>query len=653
MELGEELDDRSDDSESDSLRHSAADLVADDSVAVDKQKLFDAYLTATLELLETLQDIQLDLLKDPANGDSRMSKAIDLADLAAELLQIPCTFFSDMLGGSDLPNQQLSGLARLQTICQNAKIVKLIPPNSTECLDNSDTDAAQLRDKSATYNSKIACTTNAKVEGDKSGLPVKKLLRYRQVQGWFLQTNSSYICASEQPREFLDINVTHRQPYQDDINELIHAVYLYREDPARFKKEIDDVVRKAAKLLSVDDNLTEITSHSKDDSQWHYQCKDVPTYTVLAIQEHMKNLTTIQKNTTTARQYLIDVIGAVSRILFPALVNMYRQNDTTASNSLEVTRVLDQLEKRFRNSMYKPIIDQIYNPDVVQDDRGKLAWSGEDLVVYVRQLFDSIFVISRSTLVICSMFPLDSSASLNPIVAFSYKFSQCITRLEKKVVTLMARTANYSKLYQVLRMEYQTKFDVKLSHASNGVKEHANKKSDAGGSNVDPGAHVITGRESRDGQLSTSTSPVPGRRNSHFFSSSDGKSGRNNQLPSPRGTTAPNPRQSPLGGSPRTPLTGSPRTPLSGSPRTELSTNPSDSHRTDNDAYPSSGEDLTLKSSGSSREPLLRQGKGSMRTKLLERKSRGGVKELAEEMSQHNGDAELRTTSPGVCVENK
>ncbi|MBX9586535.1 MAG: hypothetical protein K2X50_04685 [Gammaproteobacteria bacterium] len=638
MELGDEyVDERSNDIESDPLRHSATDLVVDDSVAVKKQKLFDAYLTATLELLVTLQDIQLDLLKDSANGDSQISRVIDFADLGTELLQVPCTFFSDMLGGSDFPNERLPGLSRLQAICQNAKIIKLISPDSTESIGSSDTDAAQLRDKNATYNSKIACSTNAKVHGDKSGLPVKKLLKYRQVQGWFLQTNSSYLCAREQLPEFQDIHDVARQPYQDEINELIQATYLYREDPARFKKEIDDVVRKTTQLLSVENDLPEITAHKKDDLQWHYQCKDVPTYTVLAIQEHMKNLTTIQKNTTTARQYLCDVIGAVSRDLFPQLVNTYQQNDTTVSKSVDVTRFLDQLENGFQKSIYKPIIDHIYNPDVVQTDRVKLTLSGEDLVAYVRQLFDSIFVISRATLVINSMYPVDHSTSLNPIVAFSYKFSQCIARLEGKIATLMTRTITYSKLYQDLRMEYQTKFAVKLSQASNGLNEHAHKKSDAGGSSVDPGAQVSLERGSREiGPIPTSTSPVPGRRNSHFFNSSDGKSSRNSQLPSPRGATAPNPRQSPLGGSPRTPLTGSPRAVL-GSPRAEKSNQSDSNHRETDVVPPATAEDTNSKLS-SSKEPQVRV-KGSMRTKLLDRKSRG-AKELADEMSQQGPESD-------------
>lgn len=612
MELGEETKNAGQEAIDpiELLRHSAAEVVLDILDRPDSnelQGLLDEYLNAATELLESLRDIQFDLLKDPDSDD-----CFDLADMGTELLKIPCTFFSDMLGGAENPNDQLTGLARLQTIFQSSKMIKLTSPQGIRCIDYSDITAEQLRDKNVTFNSVIQSTDNSVVYGDTSGLPVKQLLQLRQAQAWILQTNSSYLCAREQSPELKQINVVHRQPYQTEINHIIFESYRYRKDPKKFASEIQNVHVKAA-------------PNRHDDQTQFYQCKDVPTYTVLAIQEHMRNLTTIQKDIISARQMLCDAIAAVSRTIIPALDGINESDEITTTRAKTIIISLEEIEGLLRDSIYEELLqhvmDQIYNPELEKTDHMILSKSACDLEAKVQALHESICAISSATLVVNSMCPLATSDTLSPLVAFSYKFSVMLQNLKDKTALLLGKTKDFASQYQLVRTEYQSKMGINFSQVKNGVKEH--KKV------VPDDAPVAVTQESEPQQSVVNGAQSP--RRPGFFSSSDGSK---SPLPSPRGT-APSTRQVSKNPSPRSTTSspralsrgGSPRS--NGSPRDHLPHSRSEEMLNSEDPAADVNIELATMMKPSAREAQMRSSKGpgmgSVRRKAMDnrRNSRG------------------------------
>ncbi len=554
----------------DALPSTGAESVPDDLDPDKKQRqLVDDFITKSLELLKKLLQIQKIVLKDTPPASAQKINTIDLADLASSLLKIQSHFFSDTLGGSDLPENKLSGLARLETVCQFVERLELIRPENLkdECLDDSEGLFGRLLSDSRILHSKIKCTIDG--EGDKSGLPLEKLIGYRQDQAWILQTNGQYLFAREQPPEYNSINKNCRKPYEPQIDGIMRATLRSTKDGPKFKDAIVAATELANKLLSGEKNGVNSSSHNNDlESAVQYQCKHLDVYTVLALQEHIYNLTNMQKDIFRIISVICESIGASSRVILLKYVNLFQDDEAEGNFQArlkEINDLIDKIESKWIQTIYEQLV--ALSSDVSKKDTETLKKGAEDLLSNVTALFNTTIVIESKTRVISSMYPVSSVNSLHPILKISSVFYHTLNRLHIDVEELMTQTRDFANLYNELRREYQSKYGENLSQGNSEIKGDGKKAvveqngsseiKNGGQSTNDQGSVEVLSRGSHEGRPS-STSPSFARKPGFFPStgSTDGKA----LQPSPRAKT------SKTGSSPRS-QTSSPRTPISGSPR--------------------------------------------------------------------------------------
>ncbi len=522
----------------DALHSSMDDIDPDEKL----KTLISDYLDKSLTMLEQVFVLQQFVLKE---GCVRGS--VDLGDLASQLLTLDSSFFSDTLGGANSPNNQLTGLATLEDVCASVDRLELIPPRQVgveDSLQYEEQTLEKILEKNVISHSTIKCTINADVKGDKSGLPIIKLLELRRDQQWILQTNNYYMYAHDQPEEYRGFNEDCRKPYEEQIYGIMREALSRSKYAGQFLQALLTATEHANRLLPP-------VEERPKPALIYKRSKNLAEYTVLALREHMGNLTTVQKDDVRVIKMVCDVIRAVSRIMLPKLIGTIEKRDEDNSNFngrlSMILPLIDKIEIKWHNTVYEQLVKK-YSEES-QHDQDILKKGAEDLSAIITALFNSTFVIKEKTRAVNIMHPV-SDGPLSPLVKFGEMFYQILKRLVEEEQKFMNLAHGFAQTYSELRSEYRMKFAEKLSQSRQGLSEQLNGSSME---TVDSSSRVSGGGRP------PSASPSLSGHQTGFWSGNAASS-----------VTKVSPRNGSKTSSPRSQSTsnrGSPRTPLGDSPR--------------------------------------------------------------------------------------
>ncbi len=547
------------DSEGEGLNHSEQPHMEEsDSDDYKRQQIIN-FLNMSLSVLDKVEILHRFLLKDKLQN----SELIDLGDLASDVLEIPSSFFSDTLGGGATPTLQLTGFSKFYTICTALDEVELIPPQKEsieECLNCAGITEEELVRKNRFRQHRIKAVINTTVKGDTGGLLIDKLLQYRRDQQWLLQSNALWVYAHTQSDEYIGINEVCRKPYEDAIGGIIRETLQRTKDGQRVRQALDDATAFATRVLAKKNGQVAISSQKDECKKTDYNCKSLETYVAISLDEHMRNLATLQKNIFNDTRIICDSIGASSRNI-DGIINTIQSGDDDS----EIRSLLDQLrtrltaiESKWGGTVYESL--QKEASKVNQNDKKIFEKGPEDLLACVTSLVDNTFVLLSKTRVINSMRPLSDKVS-NPLLCFSEKLYNIMSRAHAEEEDFLTEAKKFAVLYRDIRSEFIRKFGKKFADDKNGFN-HQTPHSAV----TSEGAETPTPTRVSEGRAA-STSPSMGRR-PQFFVSSGGTEGISPNA-SPRGVVV-GAKVSPRNGkssSQSTSTTGSPRTPISGSPR--------------------------------------------------------------------------------------
>ena len=337
----------------------------------------------------------------------------DLLDLGSELLAIPSSYFSDMLGGSTSRKMtdRMTAVGRLELICQvsrHNKLVLVVPQASANDYNEF---------KSPVLRGHIMPSSTATAKGDATGLPVATMLSMRRDQLWLLQTNGLYIPARKQGSDYQGVNEDCRKPYEYALKVMIDRAFLF-SNAELFSKKLLQMAEYDQKME--DNPCPNPTEEVAIPSSFAYRCDNLALYTVLSLREYLFDLIGFELEYIKALSTISDILHVIDKCLLPKLKNAYGVQ--TAFEFPELSTSFKQIKSWLDDSKFAEIRKKIYAQKVEFDSEAFLR--NNKLSALCGLVHEPVIVLEkiiRKTQVIFSMHPEDDSEELTPIHAFSYR----------------------------------------------------------------------------------------------------------------------------------------------------------------------------------------------------------------------------------------
>lgn len=385
------------------------------------------------------------LHKKPCLMINDCKSAYDMTDLGTQLLEVPSTFFSDTFGGSgdQALNDRVTGLARLEIVCQAREKWVLRGPEYTMSDDIDSGDAVAYFEKNPLLNSTFDSKYEGNAKGDAAPYPMKKLISTRRDQLWICQLNARFIPVVTQPSEYEGVNDRPRKPYEDPIYEIIQGAFLFSEASAYRKKLNGD--------------------------QAYYRCSDLPGYTALTLYELMRDFVALE-------QLCIQVVNSVSEGVKELCNEMFPKLKSVIGSSVsdsEIDEALKAIDSWWVDSPFLPVKEFLHSAEsdskTKSIDNRKLIFNS-----YWQSLFDQVDAISKKIPVIMAMHPPSDAIKVTPIHSFSAKFFTTTQVLLKHIEALrkhlnpesqadLAAGAGFITDFDILRRKYRIMYPANLT----------------------------------------------------------------------------------------------------------------------------------------------------------------------------------------------
>ena len=428
------------------------------------------------------------LRKSPHLSPDQAQNKFDMTDLGKQLLELPSSFFSDMLGGNEQQsiNDRLVSLARLQAICEldNTKLILESPQLAlNDYLGLTNNTSEEVLAKSQILQSTFKSTSSTPAKGDASGYAMSDLLKLRRDQQWICQTNNVYITLAEPLPEYEDLNECVRKPYEDPIMDLIKGALSYSDD-YHYVLRLRDAENHLLGLVSkpvVDNNSDSAQSAAL--SRLPYRSGNLAAYTARTLFEVMTSFGAIEKECINVTKSICETLGAIIHSILPELAKV----SSLKIDTQEIVTALGHIDTWWENSPFIPLRGNIISASLNRDAAVILKDNGpNELVTLFNSLLAQVQMRRGLLLTMIAMHPaLESRTPPTPIHVFTHQWQHTLNALIDQVLAMQpllgamdrngyaVSSGTFTYAYAELRVRFQAVYKTKLSQMPSGSRERA------------------------------------------------------------------------------------------------------------------------------------------------------------------------------------